>query len=105
MHNNPVKHNLATDARNYPWCSMSWFNQHAPDAFRRTVSSFKYDRRDYREYRRALTLAGRAGIIADVSVAFRTGSGRSARMSARPVFCGTAGRRKQTTLRIANREF
>jgi len=37
VHTNPVKHGVARDAENYPWCSMAWFTREAPPAFVRTV--------------------------------------------------------------------
>ncbi|MDX9975650.1 MAG: transposase [FCB group bacterium] len=44
VHNNPVKHGLVGNAKNYPWCSMNWFTRQADNDFRRTVASFKTDR-------------------------------------------------------------
>jgi putative transposase len=43
VHNNPVKHGLVANATNYPWCSASWFEQNSPQAFVKTVYSFKTD--------------------------------------------------------------
>jgi putative transposase len=43
VHQNPVKHGMVVSAEDYPWCSMSWFTEQAPEGIRRTVSSFKID--------------------------------------------------------------
>ena len=43
VHNNPVKHGMATVAENYEFCSAAWFKAHSPADFRRKVESFKYD--------------------------------------------------------------
>lgn len=43
VHSNPVKHGLATTAKDYPWCSAAWFAQQAPSAFVKTVAGFKKD--------------------------------------------------------------
>ena len=44
VHNNPVKHRLVKDARDYPWCSAAWFERTASAAWIKTVSSFKTDK-------------------------------------------------------------
>jgi putative transposase len=44
VHHNPVKHGVATNAANYPWCSSAWFEQNAPPSFVKTVKSFKTDK-------------------------------------------------------------
>lgn len=44
VHNNAVKHGLATVAEEYPWSSAAAFAAHAPAAFVRTVKNFKTDR-------------------------------------------------------------
>jgi len=49
VHHNPVKHGLVTDAAEYPWCSMAWFEEKARAGFRKTVLSFKYDRVNVRD--------------------------------------------------------
>lgn len=41
--NNPVKHKLVSDARQYQWCSASWFFETAEKQYRDTVLSFKTD--------------------------------------------------------------
>jgi putative transposase len=43
VHNNPVKHNLVTNAEEYRWCSMAWFVNNAELGFQRKVLSFKTD--------------------------------------------------------------
>ena len=43
-HQNPVKHGLVTDARDYPFCSASWFEQNATPAFQRILETFPIDR-------------------------------------------------------------
>ncbi|MEZ0386921.1 MAG: transposase [Verrucomicrobium sp.] len=44
VHNNPVKHGLVLQAREYPWCSAAWFERTASKAWLKTVASFKTDR-------------------------------------------------------------
>lgn len=44
VHQNPVKHGLVADAREYRWCSARWFEDAAPRPFVQTVNSFKTDR-------------------------------------------------------------
>ena len=44
VNQNPVKHGLAQDATQYPWCSARWFERHAPPSFVETVAGFKIDR-------------------------------------------------------------
>jgi putative transposase len=41
---NPVRHGVVSVASAYPWCSAGWFEQTAPPAFFKTVSTFKIDR-------------------------------------------------------------
>ena len=41
--NNPVKHGLVEDARHYPFCSASWFQDHNPSHVRRKFASYAYD--------------------------------------------------------------
>jgi putative transposase len=41
---NPVHHGLVQDARNYPWCSASWFERTARRSFVESVARFKTDR-------------------------------------------------------------
>jgi putative transposase len=43
-HTNPVKHGLVPVAREYPWCSASWFEREAPPSHVKTVYTFKTDR-------------------------------------------------------------
>lgn len=40
---NPVRHGLVTNAEEYPWCSMNWFNKNTPLSRRLTVEGFKTD--------------------------------------------------------------
>lgn len=40
---NAVHHGLVRDARNYRWCSASWFERTAPVSFVRTVQRMKID--------------------------------------------------------------
>lgn len=42
--NNPVKHKIVTNAEDYRWCSVNWFNQHSTMAYRKTVANFKTDK-------------------------------------------------------------
>jgi len=44
VHNNPVKHGLATAAEKYPFCSAGWFGAQADPRFRKKVESFRCDR-------------------------------------------------------------
>ena len=44
VHNNPVHHGIVPVARQYAWCSASWFENNADRAFFNTVSSFPSDR-------------------------------------------------------------
>lgn len=44
VQNNPVHHGLASDAKQYRWCSAGWFEQNAKPAFYRMVAGFKCDR-------------------------------------------------------------
>ncbi len=41
---NPVHHGLVKCARDYPWCSASWFEKNAPSSFVKSVSRFPLDR-------------------------------------------------------------
>ncbi len=41
---NPVRHRLALQAEDYPWCSAAWLSRNASAAFRATLASFKIDR-------------------------------------------------------------
>lgn len=43
-HQNPVRHGLVTDARDYRFCSASWFEKTAATSFVRTLESFPIDR-------------------------------------------------------------
>jgi putative transposase len=43
-HQNPVKHGLVGAAREYPWCSASWFEREAAPSHVKTVYAFKTDR-------------------------------------------------------------
>ena len=43
VHRNPARHGLVPDARQYPWCSASWFEQNAPIAFVQTVRAIPTD--------------------------------------------------------------
>ncbi|MFN0083894.1 MAG: transposase [Blastocatellia bacterium] len=43
-HQNPVKHGLVADAREYRWCSASWFERTAPRSAVETINSFQIDR-------------------------------------------------------------
>ena len=40
---NPVKHGLVKNAEEYPWCSIRWFAENAPNSRRRSIESFKTD--------------------------------------------------------------
>jgi len=42
--NNPVKHGLVSDARQYPWCSAAWFAANNSSAFRRRIAAYKTDK-------------------------------------------------------------
>ncbi len=42
-HQNPVKHGLVTDARDYPWCSAGWFHEQSSPAMIKAISRFKTD--------------------------------------------------------------
>ena len=44
VHGNAVRHGLAREAEEYPWCSAGWFRRRAPRAFYRTVMEFPMDR-------------------------------------------------------------
>ena len=52
-HENAVHHGIVADARNYRWCSASWFASSASTAFVETVRRMKTDRiRVYDEFGR-----------------------------------------------------
>lgn len=40
---NPVRHRVIGNARDYPWCSFRWFELNAAKSFVQTVASFKTD--------------------------------------------------------------
>lgn len=40
---NPVKHGLVFEAKDYPWCSASWFEKNSTPAFIKVINSFKID--------------------------------------------------------------
>ncbi len=44
VNENPVKHKLVNVAIQYRWCSASWFEETAPEGFRKSVNRFKIDR-------------------------------------------------------------
>jgi putative transposase len=44
VHQNAVRHKLATVANQYPWCSAAWFERVASTAQVKTIYSFKIDR-------------------------------------------------------------
>lgn len=41
---NPVRHNLVTDAKEYPWCSAQWFAQSAEPGHYKTITSYRIDK-------------------------------------------------------------
>ena len=41
--NNPVKHGIIEDARNYAFCSARWFHENYSSSFRRKIASYPYD--------------------------------------------------------------
>jgi putative transposase len=43
VHHNPVHHGVVQNAELYEWCSAAWFARESPDAFVKTVNSFKID--------------------------------------------------------------
>jgi putative transposase len=43
VHQNAVKHGLATVANQYPWCSAAWFERTASPAQVKTIYAFKVD--------------------------------------------------------------
>ena len=43
VHRNPSRHGLVRDARQYRWCSASWFEQNAPVSFVQTVRAVPTD--------------------------------------------------------------
>ncbi len=44
VNENPVRHGLVDLATHYRWCSASWFEESAPESFRKSVARFKTDR-------------------------------------------------------------
>jgi putative transposase len=44
LHNNPIKHGLVQDARQYRWCSARWFEDRASRPFFESVMSAPTDR-------------------------------------------------------------
>jgi putative transposase len=44
VNENPVKHRLVEQARDYKWCSAAWFETNAPKAFVESVRRFRTDR-------------------------------------------------------------
>lgn len=44
VHHNAVKHELVTQAEDYPWCSASWFLSRGDKPFVESVLSFKTDK-------------------------------------------------------------
>lgn len=43
-HNNPAKHGLVKESRDYPWCSAAWFEKTTPPPIAKAISRFKTDR-------------------------------------------------------------
>jgi putative transposase len=43
VNQNPVRHGVASEAMQYPWCSASWFQKTMHPSFCKTVKSFKID--------------------------------------------------------------
>ncbi len=51
VHHNPVHHGVVQNAELYKWCSAAWFARESPNAFVKTVNSFKIDQvKVYDEY-------------------------------------------------------
>jgi len=44
VNDNPVRHGLVDVATSYRWCSAAWFENTAPQSFRKSVGRFKTDR-------------------------------------------------------------
>ncbi len=44
VHQNPVRHGFVEVARDYPWCSASWFEREASPAMVKAIYRFKIDR-------------------------------------------------------------
>jgi putative transposase len=42
-HQNPVRHGLVTHAKDYPWCSAAWFEEHTRPALVKSIYRFKSD--------------------------------------------------------------
>ena len=40
-HQNPVRHGLVANAKDYPWCSAAWFEAETPAAMVKTIYRFK----------------------------------------------------------------
>ena len=49
VHHNPVKHGLVSAATQYPYCSASWFVEHAEPSYRRKVESFRHEQANIRD--------------------------------------------------------
>ena len=43
-HENPVKHRLVSDAKQYKWCSAGWFDENARPSLVKTLRTVKIDR-------------------------------------------------------------
>jgi putative transposase len=43
-HQNPVRHRLVTNAKDYPWCSAAWFEAETPASMVKTIYRFKSGR-------------------------------------------------------------
>lgn len=43
VNQNPVKHGVVKNAKDYPWCSASWFENTTPRSFRQSIERFKID--------------------------------------------------------------
>jgi putative transposase len=44
VHNNAVHHGIVATATDYPFCSATWFQTHAPEELRTRVTAHRYDR-------------------------------------------------------------
>ena len=40
-HQNPVRHGVVTNAKDYPWCSAAWFEAETPAAMVKTIYRFQ----------------------------------------------------------------
>jgi len=47
--NNPVKHGVVRNVKEYRWCSAHWFAENASKSYYKTVESFKIDRLNIRD--------------------------------------------------------